>query len=282
MFPRFTPRGRRCTLLLPPPSAVGPSVYSGSFAISGYLTHSMDYLTKIAEALRSVGLLHSDIEKISDQIETATSEYKAHNNKEQSLPAVNAVLHRPQAEIDNKEARATRHETRDVDRLRIERWGLAVGAIVAFVTFGQLFLTSRAVRIASISATAAQSSAKASAQGVDATKQSIEATINQFHLDQRAWLAIKPDPIVFPKLGGNFQPTPGVDPHISAILNIQNTGKTPARRIKGWARLRQTHTRSPRSHLRDHLAHQCSPVPQKKPQHCRHRRHCRPRPLTRI
>jgi hypothetical protein len=178
----------------------------------------MDFLAKLSDALRSLGLLHSDIEKISNQIETATSEHKSNSDKEQPAPVVNAVLHRPQAEVDNENARAARHETRDANRLRLETWGVAVGAIVAFATIGQLFLTTKAVRIAATSANAAQKSAAASEGQVEVTKKSIQATVDAFRLDQRAWMGISNVALSVLKVGEPLR----VD------ADIVNTGKTPA------------------------------------------------------
>jgi hypothetical protein len=172
----------------------------------------MNYLAKLADALRSLGLLHSDIEKIGSQIETATSEYKTYRDKEQPAPVVTAILHRPQAEIDDEHARETRYETRDTNRLRLETWGVTVGAIVAFATIGQLFLTSRAVRIAAKSATAAQ-------QTVQATKQSIEATIRASQVDQRPWVYVSQFLL-------NSEPDLNNPPKI--LISIMNGGKTPA------------------------------------------------------
>jgi hypothetical protein len=53
------------------------------------------------------------------------------------------------------------------------------------------------------------------------------------HLDQRAWLAIKPSPPVVPtvKDGSPSEVT------LTATVSIQNTGKTPATDIKGWIQL---------------------------------------------
>jgi len=172
----------------------------------------MNYLKTLADALRSLGLLHSDIEKISNQIESATTEYKAQNDKEQSAPVVNAVLHRPQTEIDSEEARAARQETRDTNRLRLEAAAVIAGGIVAIATLGQLMLTKRAVNIAAVSADAAQ-------KGVNATQQSIETTVKQFQLDQRAWVG--PIQVSQP-------PEFKVDPDLRGYVVITNTGKSPA------------------------------------------------------
>ena len=188
----------------------------------------MEYLAKISEALRSLGLLHSDIEKIGGQIEAATSEYKANNDKEQSAPVVNAVLHRPQTEIDNDEARATRHETRDTNRLRLETLAVVVGGVVAMATLGQLILTKRAVSIAAQSADAAQRSAQASESAVQATKQSIQSQIDNFHLEQRAWLVT----------GGHMGPIDINHPiPEDTQINAINYGRTFAFRVTSSSRL---------------------------------------------
>ena len=170
----------------------------------------MDLLTKISEAQRSLGLLHNDIEKISGKIEAATSEYKANQEKEKTAPVVTAILRRPQSEVDEDNARATRHEARDANRLRVETWGIAIGAIVAVATLGQLMLTSRAVRIAAISANAAQ--------------QSVASNVANFHTEQRAWLDILPITTIF-----------DAKQAFKSQVVIKNAGKTPAKNVVyGW------------------------------------------------
>ena len=141
-------------------------------------------------ALRSLGLLHSDIEKISRSIETATAEYKSHQSEEQSPPIVNAVLHRPESEVHEENARATRHEQRearhegrDRNRLAIESIGLGIAISLAIANIGLWLVTKQ------MSKSTADAAAAAKDQAI-ASKVSIESAVAQFHLDQRAWLNI--------------------------------------------------------------------------------------------
>jgi len=194
----------------------------------------MDYLTKLSDALRSLGLLHGDIEKIGSQIETAASEYKTNRQKDQPTPVVNAVLHRPQAEIDQENSRAARHETRDTNRLRLETWGVVVGAIVAFATLGQLYLTKRAVNIAAISADAAQKGAAASQESVSATRQSIESSVNAIQLDQRAWISASIN--LWNDSGKPMMEIPAAGQPLIVRISYKNSGKTPALHVKIFAR----------------------------------------------
>jgi hypothetical protein len=166
--------------------------------------------------------VHSDIEKISGQIESATREYKAQHDKEQSPPVVNAVLRRPQSEIDEENARARRHEGRDSARLTVETIGLVLGTVLAIATIGQWIVTKEAVRIAAKSANAAERGAEASEKQVEATQASIHATVDAFRLDQRAWLGVNNLAIVVLKSGEPLR----VD------ADIANTGKTPALNIR--------------------------------------------------
>lgn len=191
----------------------------------------MDLLVKIADALRSLGLLHSDIEKISGQIESAAAEYKTEHNKEASPPTVNAVLHRPQSEIDHEEARAARHEAhedrhagRDSTRLLVEAIGLGIAFILAIATIELWLVTKEATRIAAISATASEKSAEASQQGVEINKRVMESNIQSFHTEQRAWLDILPAGTVF-----------DANQPFKTQVVIKNAGKTPAKNVSyGW------------------------------------------------
>jgi hypothetical protein len=54
----------------------------------------MDLLKQLSDALRSLGLLHSDIEEISGQIEANTAEHHAANEKKPTPQEVTAVLRR--------------------------------------------------------------------------------------------------------------------------------------------------------------------------------------------
>jgi hypothetical protein len=163
------------------------------------------------------------LEKISSQIDTATAEYKAENAKEKPTPVIRGVLNRPQAEIDNEESRHTRHEGRDRVRLIVEVIALGIGAIVAGANVLLWIQTREATRIASISASAALKGADAAADQVSATKQSIEASIENFRLDQRAWLGYR--------AVGILEPITAHRP-LRMVLSIKNTGKTPALKVR--------------------------------------------------
>jgi len=189
----------------------------------------MDLLTKISEALRSLGLLHSDIDKISSQIESATAEYKANNEKDKPAPVVNAVMARSQAEIDEENAREGRHETRaartewrDNKRLQVETAALILGGILAVATIGQWIVTKEAVRVAARSAAASERSAAASESQARTTQESVQSTVDVFRLEQRAWVVV--NSIVLTTLK--------VDEPLRIDGDIVNTGKTPAFNIR--------------------------------------------------
>lgn len=181
------------------------------------------FFTKISGAVRSLGLLHGDIQKISRQIESAATDYKTEHAKEKPAPVVNAVLTRPEAEVHEDNARAGRHEGRDVTRLQVEVVGLVIGAILAGGTIMQLIVTVRTVGIAAKAAAASERNAAASEEQVRATQESIAATVNAFHLDQRAWLTITFQP------GTLYSGKP-----ITNQIELSNTGKTPATELHGF------------------------------------------------
>jgi hypothetical protein len=170
-------------------------------------------------SLRSLlNRLHDDLVKIGSSVETTAAEYKAENAKDKPAPVITSVLHRPQAEIDNEEAREARQEGRDNVRLTVEVIGLGVAGILAVATIGLWLVTRESTRIAGIAADAAQRSAKASELQVMATQESIHATVHAFQLDQRAW--VSPVAIIQPE----FKETKP----FSITTEIGNSGKTPA------------------------------------------------------
>jgi hypothetical protein len=61
-----------------------------------------------------------------------------------------------------------------------------------------------------------------------AARDAVTLARDSMHLDQRAWLAATvAEPVAIPEQRGR----------VTAILVLQNTGKTPALALKGWARL---------------------------------------------
>lgn len=181
----------------------------------------MNYLAKLADVLRSLGLLHSDIEKVSRSIDTASADYhaeKEHSRTQQ--PVILGELRRPQPEIDaeesresRKEARAGRHEERDSARLRFESAGLLIAAALAVANIGLWIATMRGVKIAAISA-------KASQESVQAAKQSIESSIRTSELDQRPWVYVS-------SLNLTREPEENKEgPKIG--VSVMNSGKTMA------------------------------------------------------
>jgi len=127
----------------------------------------MDYLTKLVDALRSLGLLHGDIEKVSRSIDSASADYHAEKERSRSQqPVILGELRRPQAEIDaegsresRKETRASRHETRDARRLWFEGAGLAIASILAVANVGLWIVTYMGAKAARVSAQASESAA---------------------------------------------------------------------------------------------------------------------------
>jgi hypothetical protein len=96
------------------------------------------------------------------------------------------------------------------------KWLAILTALLVLVAAFQIAFLVDANRVASESAGAAKRSAKAAFDAVEATRENMR-------LDQRAWLgiaAIKPVPTI-----------PEVGKPIQAIVEIRNSGKTPARKI---------------------------------------------------
>jgi hypothetical protein len=181
----------------------------------------MDLLTKFSDALRSIGMLHSDIEKITGSIDSASAEYHADRNQSRNQqPVILGELRRPQAEIDaeqtretHKEQRETRQEGRDRLRLFFEASGLLIASVLAIANIGLWLVTKEVSHATRDAASAANSQVKA-------TKESIEASISAYHLDQRAWIGIS-------KIDGRAVLN---QPFLITIF-FANSGKTPARNV---------------------------------------------------
>jgi hypothetical protein len=114
----------------------------------------MDFVTQQFIAVKKN--LLATLEKISSQIEAATSEYRAHSTHNHAPQLLTAELRRPQSEIDNEETRQARKETRDRQRLTVEVVGIALASIVVFANIFLWIETRKAVRVAAVSADAAQ------------------------------------------------------------------------------------------------------------------------------
>ena len=192
----------------------------------------MDYVTRqfinLAKKLRKdfnrlLPSLQRSIEKISTKIESTSAKNQSREQQPATLPPVIfGELRRPQAEIDQEETRyshneerETRKEGRDRTRIVFEAGGLLVATILAGANIG-LWLVTKEVSNATRDAAAA-----ANAQ-VQATRTSIEATVNAFQSDQRAWVYISDviPPVMDTKTAWN------------AVLDIKNTGKTPATNVQ--------------------------------------------------
>jgi hypothetical protein len=99
-------------------------------------------LRHIAEALRELPReIQGGIDKISSKIDAAAARY----NNVTPMPTIVGTLHRPQAEIDQEEAREARKEIRDSRaegrerrRLWIESIGLLLTAILVIANIGVL------------------------------------------------------------------------------------------------------------------------------------------------
>lgn len=165
---------------------------------------------------------HKNIEKIVRSIEGAAADYHAqHQQPAGPPPVILGELRRPQSEIDQQEAREareeardTRQEDRDRTRLRFEAAGLAVGCILAAANVGLLWVTKEVAESTRDAAAAANSQAQV-------TKISIEATVQQYRLDQRAWMGVE-----------DVAGTANVGEYFAVVIHTKNTGKTPARNVK--------------------------------------------------
>jgi hypothetical protein len=123
---------------------------------------------------------------------------------------------------EGQEARQERKERRDKKRLRVEIATLAVLSVYTIVTTGIWLATKSAAKSSATAAEAASKSASAAEGQVQATRESIEATVEQYRLDQRAWIG--PTNFILKTM---HAPDP-----ISAIATIRNNGKTPALKMK--------------------------------------------------
>jgi hypothetical protein len=140
---------------------------------------------------------------------------------EKPQPVVFGEIHRPQAEIDNEEGRESHNEKRDRARLVVEVLGLGVAYVIAVAAIHQLTLTRDAVKIAAVSAKASERSASASEAQANAARSAIESTIEQYRLDERAWVTAPgiTDLVISTEQTSGF------------TVIITNSGKTSARHM---------------------------------------------------
>jgi hypothetical protein len=81
----------------------------------------------------------SSLEKIHDQIKSATDQYEANSEKQQLPQKMRAELHIPQAVAEKKDAANARQETRDRKRLWIEGVALAAAILIGYIAIHQWY-----------------------------------------------------------------------------------------------------------------------------------------------
>jgi hypothetical protein len=187
-------------------------------------------LRQIGEALAAIKeLLNKGITEIGGKIEAAASQYESDKAKEKPAPIINALVTRPQIEVEEKRAQKAdekahrdRAELRDQRRLKFEGYALIFGAMVALANIALFMETCQSVQVASTAADAAKAGAKASEDQVKATKESIDQTVSSFKKEQRAWVSATLD-----NPGGVQDGRP-----LITVENFINTGKTPATKVR--------------------------------------------------
>jgi len=189
----------------------------------------MDFLTEkfiaFSRHLRDeLSGLRESIDALRDQQERQHQEQQAEHRAEHPLPIgirgdVNAEIHETKAAQRENRSRHNRNFWVQV-ALAIGTWlAFAAAAYYAGVAKKQLKQMTIATRQTGIAADAATK------QAIIA-KSTFAATIEQFHLDQRAWVAV--DEVIPPILKAT-------EP-LNVIINFKNTGKTPAKNFLIYAR----------------------------------------------
>ena len=144
-------------------------------------------------------------EKYSDGQEQAEPAYS-----EQQSSGKEPLGSRPPPSRDNRTDEAIAEYT---------KWLAIFTLFLVLATIGLFISGERSVQVAGRSARAGQ-------QAAEAAKEAVKSTQTAMRLDQRAWLGIeniRPDPSI-----------PQVGTALTVIVTFKNTGRTPARKMRGY------------------------------------------------
>jgi hypothetical protein len=160
------------------------------------------------------GRIIAELKQIKDELAKIHTTCESAQEKKECQPVVvNAVL--SGTETQEREDERHHHATEAFqDRyLFIQVVGLLITFIIAIATL----FSAKAAKEAAFSST---EQAKTLRQQAEAAKGSIDATVEQFRLDERAWVSLQQGHILPPS-----------DGEIRLKLDFINTGKTPAKDI---------------------------------------------------
>jgi hypothetical protein len=169
----------------------------------------MDYFTK--ELISAIDKLRDQLQKHSEAI---AENAKATDQQEYKPPEVRAILNFPESVQASKTA-AQEGQKRYQNRNLIVAWLTLIALVVYAAITGLIYIASDKAANAAVSA--AEEAKQSRLQSI----QSFNATIEQFHLDQRAWIGV----VAVRKI--DFQQNP-----IDLGVDLANTGKTPAFNVK--------------------------------------------------
>jgi len=191
-----------------------------------YVTRQFINLTKkIRKELRVyLSKLDRTLDKLAEAIRQS-----AKNSKVENLPSQNIALHTnfPESVEVHQNAEDASHDRKYKDK----SVALARLSLIALVFYATLVYLQLRTMIDATSAT--EHAVQEARLARQETEKSLNTAIEQFHLDQRAWIQIEATPLQFPKPPIN----PGALYAITGYLRIKNTGKTPASRVSGKIRV---------------------------------------------
>ncbi len=164
---------------------------------------------RIARELR---LLRADFQQLVSTVHDAEEAQSQKQNRQQYPPVLHAELNIPKAVQGDK-------GRRDDRQYRLQKW-LTIGTWLAFVAASVYAGVAIFQWREMIAATgAAQQAVEEARRNRGQAEKSLNATIEQFHLEQRAWVSIKSVMVTKP-----FSKTESAE----MTVNFTNTGKTPA------------------------------------------------------
>jgi hypothetical protein len=162
----------------------------------------------VRKLLSSVG---RDLHEIKNAIQSVDKNTQAYQQREQPKPEVVAIPHEPEAKQAERHAANCGTKRRDRVRLVVEWLTFFAVAFYGFIAYRQLREMIDATG-------AAQQSIVESRRSRLQAEKSFGATIEQFHLDQRAWVG----PVAVRGI------TVKENAEAAISITIKNTGKTPA------------------------------------------------------
>jgi len=180
----------------------------------------MDYVTRqfivLAKKLRKemrqgLSVLHSDLQKFSDAIRSERKRSDQNQQPQLPPPILRAELHIP----EDKDGAKKKHEDR---QHRVQVW-IVIGTWAAFLSASiYAYIAVRQWREMISARHQNQISVQAAQTASETAAKTLNATIDQFRLDQRAWLGVD-----------SVSGSPVLNQGFVIDVIMKNTGKTPAR-----------------------------------------------------